>query len=260
MRLTHRLFAFAMMALAGLVSAPTPAAAQQPQPLKVFAASSLTDAMNQLALMWVAQGHAKPQFNFASSAILARQIEQGAGADFFLSADEPWMDYVGERKLIDPATRKSMLSNQLVLVAPKDSTMNIKIGVGMDLLGALKGGKLAMGHPDSVPAGKYGKAALQNLGVWSQVEGSVVRADNVRAALVFVERGEAAAGVVYLTDQMASKGVKLVGVFPEISHPKISYPMAVMKGGKAAEAAQFEAFLQTAEAKAVFAKLGFILQ
>ncbi len=259
MRLTRRLFAFAMMALAGLASGPMPAMAQG-KPLQVFAASSLTDAMKELGDMYASRGHPKPQFNYNSSSILAKQIEQGASADFFLSADEPWMDYLGERKLIDPATRESMLSNQLVLVAPADSTMNIKIAPGMDLLGALKGGKLAMGHPDSVPAGKYGKAALQALGVWSQVEASVVRADNVRAALLFVDRGEAAAGVVYLTDQKADKAVKLIGVFPAITHPKISYPMAAVKSGNAAEAATFEAFLQTPEAKAVFTRLGFILQ
>src|SRR6185503_12324205 len=141
-----------------------------------------------------AKGNKKPLFVYASSSILARQIEQGAPADFFLSADEPWMDYLGERRLIDPATRKSMLSNRLVLVAPKDSAMDVKLTARVDLYGALKGGKLAMGDPESVPAGKYGKAALQSLGVWSQVEGSVVRAENVRAALAFVERGEADAG------------------------------------------------------------------
>jgi len=216
--------------------------------------------MKQLGDMYEAKGNKKPVFVYASSSVLARQIEQGAPADFFLSADEPWMDYLGERRLIDPATRKSMLSNRLVLVAPKDSTMDVKLTAGVDLYGALKGGKLAMGDPDSVPAGKYGKAAMQSLGVWSQVEGSVVRAENVRAALVFVERGEANAGIVYLTDQVASKGVRLVDTFPAISHPKISYPMAVVRGGMEAEAAKFEAFLQTPEARTVFTKFGFILE
>ena len=258
MRLTRRLVA-GLLVLACI--APSCAEAQDStKPLRVYAASSLTDAMKQLGDMYEAKGNKKPVFVYASSSVLARQIEQGAPADFFLSADEPWMDYLGERRLIDPATRKSMLSNRLVLVAPKDSAMDVKLTAGVDLYGALKGGKLAMGDPESVPAGKYGKAALQSLGVWSQVEGSVVRAENVRAALVFVERGEANAGIVYLTDQVASKGVRLVDTFPAISHPKISYPMAVVRGGMEAEAAKFEAFLQTPEARMVFTKLGFILE
>lgn len=256
---TRRFFSSALAAIALTFVGGAPALAQA-RPLKIFAASSLTDAMNELGAMYASKGNPKPVFNYASSSVLARQIEQGAPADFFLSADEPWMDYVAERKLIVAASRKSMLSNRLVLVAPKDSSMSVELKAGVDLLGALKGGKLAMGDPDSVPAGKYGKAALQSLGVWSLVEGSVVRAENVRAALLFVERGEAAAGVVYLTDAMASKGVKTVATFPAISHPKISYPMAAVKGGAEAEAAKFEAFLETGEAKAVFARFGFILQ
>ena len=257
MRLTRRLVAAGLLALASIA----PSCAQAPaKPLRIYAASSLTDAMEQIGDMYAAKGNKKPIFVYASSSVLARQIEQGAPADFFMSADEPWMDYLGERKLIDPATRKSPLSNRLVLVAPKDSTMDVKLTAGVDLMSALKGGKLAMGDPESVPAGKYGKAALQSLGVWSQVESSVVRTENVRAALTFVERGEANAGIVYLTDQIASKGVRLVGTFPAISHPKISYPMAVVRGGMEAEAAKFEAFLQAPEAMAVFTRLGFVLQ
>ena len=253
------LFALATVFALG-VAEPAMAKSKSGAPLRVFAASSLTDAMNELGDIYATQGHPKPVFNYASSSVLARQIEQGAQADFFISADEPWMDYVGERKLIDVATRKSYLSNKLVLVAPVGKPLNITIGPNMDLFGALNGGKLAMGDPDSVPAGKYGKAALQALGVWSSVEGSVVRAENVRAALKFVDTGNAAAGVVYLTDQMADKNVQLVGIFPEVSHPKISYPMAVVKGGQTSDAKAFEKFLQGAEARAVFTRFGFILQ
>lgn len=262
MRLSRRWFAAAIAIFAaGMFTAPRIAEAQAAKPLKVYAASSLTDAMKELGKLYAAHGSPAPVFVYASSSVLARQIEQGAPADFFISADEPWMDYLAERSLIDVATRKSPLSNGLVLVAPKGKPLNVKVGAGMDLAGALNGGKLAMGDPDSVPAGKYGKAALQSLGVWSSVEGSVVRAENVRAALRFVETGEAAAGVVYLTDQMADKDkVDVVGAFPEISHPRISYPMAAVKGGAPAEAAKFEAFLQGDEAKAVFKRLGFILQ
>jgi molybdate transport system substrate-binding protein len=251
----------ASAALLGIVGLAAPAVAQPARPVRVYAASSLTDAMNELGAMYAGKGHPRPVFVYAASSALARQIEQGAPADVFVSADEPWMDYLSERKLIDPSTRKSMLLNRLVLVAPRDRPLDVKIGAGMDLLGALKGGKLAMGDPDSVPAGKYGKTALQNLGVWSQVEGSVVRAENVRSALLFVERGEANAGIVYLTDQMAVKDkVALAGVFPETSHPRISYPMAAVKGGRADEAGKFLAFLQTPEAHAVFTRLGFSLQ
>jgi molybdate transport system substrate-binding protein len=261
MRLSRRAVSAALFGIASLFALGTPALAQKARPARVYAASSVTDAMNEIGAMYAAKGNPKPVFVYAASSVLARQIEQGAPADFFISADEPWMDYVSERKLIDPATRKSTLTNKLVLVAPKDRPLDVKISAGMDLLGALKGGKLAMGDPDSVPAGKYGKAALQSLGVWSSVEGSVVRAENVRSALLFVERGEANAGVVYLTDQIAVKDkVTLVGEFPEISHPRISYPMAVVKGDRSAEAAKFEAFVQTPEARAVFTRLGFSFQ
>lgn len=257
MTLIRRAFGAALLAFA-TIALPV---AGQAAPLRVYAAASLTDALNELAPLYAAKGGEKPVFNYASSSQLARQIEQGAPADVFISADEPWMDYLGERKLIDTATRKSILTNKLVLVAPIDRPLNVKIKAGMDLYGALNGGKLAMADPDSVPAGKYGKAALQALGVWNQVEGSVVRAENVRAALRFVELGEAAGGVVYLTDQMAVKNkVALVGDFPAVSHPKISYPIAAVKGGQSAGAKKFAAFLQSAEAKAVFVRMGFTLR
>ena len=231
------------------------------KPLRVFAAASMTDAMNEIGDLYAAAGHERPVMNYAASSALARQIEQGAPADFYISADEPWMDYLAARKLIDVGTRKSAMSNRLVLVAPADHPFALKIGLGMDLLGALGGGKLAMADPDSVPAGKYGKAALQNLGAWSSVEGSVARAENVRAALRYVETGNAAAGIVYLTDLIAAKDkVTLVGAFPEVSHPKISYPMAVVHDGQADQAKSFEAFLESPPARAVFTRLGFILQ
>ncbi len=249
----------ALAVLFGLASA-APAGAQD-RPVRIYAASSLTDAMNQISGLYAAQGHRKPVIVYAASSTLARQIQQGAPADVFISADEAWMDYLETRKLIDPSTRKSMLANQLALVAPADRSFTLPIAKNMDLLGALKGGRLAMGDPDSVPAGKYGKAALEALGAWPQVEASVVRAENVRAALLFVERGEAAAGIVYLTDQIIAKDkVALVGVFPADSHPPISYPSAAVSGGDAREAARFLAFLTGPEARAVFTSLGFRLQ
>jgi len=241
--------------------APCVEAQPAPAPLRVFAAASMTDALNMLAPMYAATGHPAPVFNYAASSVLARQIEQGAPADFFISADEPWMDYLAERRLIDASTRVSFLSNRLVLIAPHDHPISIDIRPGFDLAGALHGGRLAMADPDSVPAGRYGRAALQNLGVWNSVAGSVVRGENVRAALRFVETGEAAAGIVYATDAQASgTRVVVVGAFPEISHPHIAYPMAVVRGGRSNEARAFAAFLQTSAARAVFQRQGFVVQ
>lgn len=237
-----------------------PALAQaEKKPLLVYAASSLTDALNQVADAYAAAGHPKPTLSYAASSTLARQIEQGARADLFISADEDWMDYLAQRKLIEPATRVSILSNKLVLVAPSDRPLNVKIAPGFDLKGALAGGKLAMADPESVPAGKYGRAALQALGAWSAVEGDVARAENVRAALRFVETGDAAAGIVYLTDARASGAkVKIVGEFPQATFPKISYPLAAIKGGQAGEAKAFAGFLRGPKARAIFKAQGFI--
>lgn len=254
---------FGLVALLALLWAQPalPADAQNARPARVFAAASLTDVLNTLAPMYAATGHPTPVFNYAASSVLARQIEQGAPADLFISADEPWMDYLAERRLIDSATRVSFLSNRLVLIAPHDHPFRVDIRAGFDLAGALQGGRLAMADPDSVPAGRYGRAALQSLGVWSSVAGSVVRGENVRAALRFVETGEAAAGIVYATDAQASGSrVTIVGTFPELSHPHISYPMAVVRGGRDSEARAFAAFLQTSAARAVFQQQGFILQ
>jgi molybdate transport system substrate-binding protein len=246
----------AAAALAGVTSAH----AKDAKPVTVYAASSLTDALNEVAHAYEASGHAKPVFSYASSAQLARQIEQGARADMFVSADETWMDYLAERKLIVTASRASILSNKLVLVAPAASTMNLKIGSGFDLSGALNGGKLSMADPESVPAGKYGKAALQSLGVWGAVEPSVAKAENVRAALRFVETGDAPAGIVYLTDAMASGSkVKVIGEFPPSSYPKISYPIALVKGAKGG-AKPFADYLRSPTAVAIFKRQGFIIQ
>jgi molybdate transport system substrate-binding protein len=240
---------------------PLQASAKSPeQPLRVYAAASLTDAFNDISALYTAAGHPAPVFNFAASSVLAKQIDQGAGADLFASADEAWMDYLNERKLVDPKTRTSFLSNKLVLIAPIDHPLTVTIKSNFDLKGALNGGKLAMADPDSVPAGKYGKAALQSLGVWESVSGSVVRGENVRAALRFVEVGEAPAGIVYLTDAMASKKVSIAGEFPQVSYPRISYPIAAVRSGNVKEAKAFEAFLQTDAAIAVFKKRGFIIQ
>jgi len=247
----------ATLALLGFAGA----AAAQPaeRPVRVFAAASLTDALSEIGAAYAAAGHPTPALSFAASSLLARQIDQGASADVFISADAPWMDYLAERRLIDPNSRVSLLANTIVLIAPLDRPLNLPIRFGFDLHGALAGGKLSMADPDSVPAGRYGRAALQGMGAWNAVSGDVVRAENVRAALRFVEIGEAAAGVVYYTDALASNRVQIVGAFPATSHPRIAYPMAVIRGAREAEARAFAAFLLSAPAKAVFTRMGFAL-
>jgi molybdate transport system substrate-binding protein len=225
--------------------------------LVVFAAASLTDALNAVSDAYAAAGHAKPTFSYAASSALAKQIEQGAPASIFVSADEQWMDYLADKQLIVPPSRVSFLGNTLVLVAPSDHPLKIKIAADFPLAKALGGGKLALAEPSSVPAGKYGKAALENLGVWHSVEANVVRADNVRAALTFVERGEAAAGIVYATDAAMTNKVVVVDTFPEITHAPIVYPLAIVKGHDSAEAQAFRTFMLGDAAKAIYRKYGF---
>lgn len=174
-----------------------------------------------------------PKISYAASSALARQIESGAPADLFISADLDWMDYLQQRNLIQAATRKNWVGNRLVIAAPADSAVTLDIQPGFDLAGALKGGRLAMAAPDSVPAGKYGKAALQKLGVWASVAGAVVRAENVRACLLFVSRDEVSLGIVYATDAAADPGVKVAGTFPEETHPA-DRPFDRLDGGEQA--------------------------
>lgn len=233
-----------------------PALSATAAPVVLAAASlqeSLTDAANQFA----AQGHPKPVISFAASSALARQVESGVPATMFISADEAWMDYLANKKLIQPGTRASFLGNGLVLIAPSAQPFTARIRFGFPLAAALGDGKLAMADVASVPAGKYGKAALTHLGVWPSVAGKVVQGDNVRSAMAFVERGEARAGIVYATDARASKKVVVAGVFPEVSHAPISYPLAVIRGRGDPETLAFRAYLLSPAGKAVFAKYGF---
>lgn len=239
------------------LAAPVATAAEAPDRMLVFAAASLADVLNEVAEAYGAAGHAKPVLSFAASSALARQIENGAPASLFISADEPWMDYLADRKLIDPASRVSLLGNRLVLIAPAGQVPDLKIFHGFPLARALGKGRLAMGDPQSVPAGRYGKAALENLGVWESVAGKVVRCDSVRSALAFVERGEAAGGIVYATDAKISKKVSVIGEFPESSSPAISYPMALIAGNATPAARDFRAFLLSDAARAIFRKYGF---
>lgn len=228
------------------------------QDVTVMAAASLTDAMRELGQAWAAKGNPAPRFSFAASSALARQIEQGAPADMFASADEPWMDHLQERGLIAADTRVGVLGNRLVLVAPADAPGEVALAPGVDLLARLgPQGRIATGDPAAVPVGKYAQAALTALGVWDAVAPRLARAENVRAALLLVERGEAPLGIVYATDAAASAGVRVVATFPEGSHPPIIYPFALTRRGDRPQARALFAFLTGPEAAPVYKRLGF---
>lgn len=226
-------------------------------PPLVLAAASLQESLNAAADAWAARHHERPTLSFASSSVLAKQIDAGAPADIFISADEPWMDDVAQHGLVKPGTRVSFLANRLVLVAPSATARPITIRKGFPLGALIGNGKIAMGEVNSVPAGKYGKEALINLGVWDAVASKVAGADSVRSALALVERGEAPYGIVYATDAMASKGVKVVGVFPETSHRPITYPIAILTAATSTDAEGFRRFLISGQGKAIFAHYGF---
>jgi len=233
----------------------TPAIAQQRAPL-VLAAASLQESMTAAADAWARRGHPTPVISFAASSALARQVEAGAPADLFASADLDWMDALQRKGLIVPATRTIWLGNRLVIVAPLASRARVGMS-GAALRNALGKGALAMADPDSVPAGKYGKAALEKLGAWDALSAKVVRAENVRAALALVERGAAPFGIVYATDAKASKAVRVAGIFPANSHPPIVYPLARLKASSNPEAEGFRRFLNSAAGKAIFVRYGF---
>ncbi len=240
-----------------LLAAGLPALAQPRGPL-VLAASSLQEAMSAAADAWAAKGHPRPVVSFAASSALARQVEARAPADLFVAADEEWMTYVEAKRLIAPGTRVSFLANQLVLVAPAAGRLrSLPVRPGFPLARALAGGRLAMADPDAVPAGRYGKQALTRLGVWRAVEGSVARAENVRAALALVARGAAPLGVVYLTDARAEPAVRVVGVFPAGAHTPITYPLARLAASTNTDAEGFRRFLLSGAGKAIFRRFGF---
>jgi molybdate transport system substrate-binding protein len=225
--------------------------------LTVFAAASLTNVLQEIGAAYTADTGVPVRFSFAASSALARQIESGAPADAFMSADQDWMNYLAGRRLIDPATRADVVSNSLVLIAPLESEVKLTIAPGFRLADALgASGRLSTGDPASVPVGKYAQAALTKLGVWAEVEKRMVAADNVRTALNFVARGEAPLGIVYATDAFTESRVKIVDTFPADSHEPITYPAAATKGGGAGAAA-FVTYLSGARAQALFAKAGF---
>lgn len=227
--------------------------------LVVFAAASLTNALDDAAHGFRQQGAVPVKISYAASSQLAKQIESGAPADIFISADLAWMDYLQKRNLIQPASRRNLLGNQLVLLAPAGSGAKVDIKPGFDLVGLLKGGRLAMADPDSVPAGKYGKAALEKLGIWQQVMPHVAGAENVRAALLYVDRKETPLGIVYATDAASDPNVEIAGVFPEDTHPPIIYPIALTVASKNSDAAKFLAYLESPAAAPAFTKQGFTM-
>jgi molybdate transport system substrate-binding protein len=228
------------------------------QELTVFAAASLTDALKDVSGKWTEAGHSPLRMSFGSSSTLARQIEQGAPANVFASADEKWMDYLAEKQLIAAGTRKSLLGNDLVLVVAADKPVHVTIGKGFDLAALLgANGRLATGDPAHVPVGIYAEQALKKLGMWDSIAPRLARTEDVRAALLLVERGEAPAGIVYATDAAASKAVMTAGTFPADSHDPVSYPFAVTKSGDTAEARALLGFLAGPSARAVFVQRGF---
>jgi molybdate transport system substrate-binding protein len=249
----HRLLLAALIALA----LPTAAKAQSgAQDLLVFAAASLKNALDEVNAGWTQMG---VKVSYAASSALARQIESGAPADLFLSADLDWMDYLDQKTQLKPSTRSILLGNRIVLIAPVESKASVKIAPGFDLAGLLgRDGRLAMADTNAVPAGKYGKAALEALNVWPNVSGRIAQAENVRAALLLVARGEAPAGIVYATDAAAdAKNVRVLDTFPTNTHPPILYPVAQLAGSKHPQAAAWLAGLRGPAAKAVFEKHGF---
>jgi molybdate transport system substrate-binding protein len=226
--------------------------AAQAQALTVLAAASLKDALDE-----VASAHpAKPVIAYGSSAALARQIESGAPADIFISADLDWMDYVEKKNLLTPGTRRNLLGNRLVLIAPAKQPLKLQPAPGFPIAKSLGNGRIALAEPNSVPAGKYAKAAFEKLGVWNQVAPRVAAAENVRAALALVARAETPLGVVYQTDANAERDVMIAGVFPADTHPPIVYPAAALKGAKPGASAFLE-FLSQPRARAIFEKHGF---
>jgi molybdate transport system substrate-binding protein len=233
-----------------------PPARSQPADITVFAAASLKNALDAVAAEFRRAGGGRVAISYGASSALARQIEQGAPADLFISADLDWMDYLAARKLIRDGTRHNLLSNRIVLVAPADQAQPVELKPGA-LARALGDGRLAVANVAAVPVGKYGKAALEHLGLWGEVSGRLAQAENVRAALAFVSRGEAPLGIVYETDARADPRVAVVARFPETSHPPIVYPVAMTAASKSPAAGRFLDELKSRESVAMFARDGF---
>lgn len=255
-RFARALTAAAAIAVLPLGNAALAASAERP-PL-VFAASSLQESLSAAARAFARRGHGEPTLSFGASSALARQIAAGAPADLFLSADEEWMDELASRGLIRRASRADLVAGRLVLIAPRASRTVLRIRDHFALRAALDGGRLALANPDAVPAGRYARAALTALHVWPTVADRLGPADNVRGALTFVERGAAPLGIVYETDALASRRVRIVGIFPNASHPPIVYPIAVLARSSQPQAEAFRRFLLSPAGQAIFRRFGFV--
>jgi molybdate transport system substrate-binding protein len=246
-------------AAAALVTAGLPAvpARAQTKDMVVFAAASLKNALDAINAQWHQETGNKAAISYAASPALAKQIEEGAPAQMFISADVDWMDYLARKNLIRSETRSNLLGNRLVLIAPKDKAPKVDLKPGFDLAKLLGDGRLSIANVDTVPAGKYGKAALLTLGLWAMAASRIAQAENVRAALLMVSRGEAPAGIVYQTDAAADPSVAIIGVFPEGTHPPIIYPVALTAGAAHPDAAAFLAYMRSDKATTVFEAQGF---
>jgi molybdate transport system substrate-binding protein len=235
-------------------------AGEQKPTVLCFAASSLATALDALGRAWTASTGKRLACSYAASSVLARQLEAGAPADIFASADRAWIDWAAARYLLQPGSEIAPLMTRLVLIAPRDESIALHIAPGFYLARALGSGRLAMADPQSVPAGVYARAALTALGVWGEVEGRIIAAANVRAALALVSRGEAPLGIVYETDALSEPRVRIVDVFPAETHPPIIYVFALTAASRAPDAAAFLAYLRTREALSIFAAHGFVVR
>ena len=237
-----------LVALAGHAGAQT-----------VFAAASLKNALDEAVVAYGKQTGARAVVSYAASSALAKQIESGAPADLFISADLDWMDFLEKKGFVVPGTRRSLLGNRLVLIAPANQPVKLQPAPGFPIAETLRGGRIALADPQSVPAGKYAKAAFEKLGVWEQLSGRIAGAENVRAALALVARGETPLGVVYQTDAAAESGVIVAGIFPDDTHPPIIYPIAALKAAKPGATKLLE-FLEGTQARQIFERHGFTVR
>ena len=245
-----------VLGLLAAIACAQPAIAQES--ITVFAAASLKNALDDTDAAFTKATGVKVVASYAASSALAKQIESGAPADVFISADLKWMDYVADKKLIKADTRVNLLGNKLVLIAPADSKLgNVKIEKGFDIAKLAGDGRIAVADVKAVPAGLYAKAALENLGAWAAAEPKLAQAENVRATLAFVARGETPIGIVYETDAKVEPKVRIIGVFPDGSYPPVTYPAAETAASKSSAAARYLTFLRGAAAKVIFEKYGF---
>jgi molybdate transport system substrate-binding protein len=251
---------FAVLVLLASLLVPGIARAQDDPGLTVFAAASLKESLDEAAATYQKQTGVPVRVSYAASSALARQIEQGAPADVFFSADLEWMDYLQQRDKLDVATRRSLLGNQLVLVAPKASRARVDLKRPATFLAALGDGRLAVGQTQTVPAGKYAKASLESLSLWNGVKARLAESESVRAALMLVARGETPLGIVYASDAKAEPAVRVVATFPEDSHPPIVYPVAALRGTRSAQATAFVQWLASPAADAIFQRRGFAIK